>query len=94
MPWLSHKRLVDNLIEAYVDWREACRLVRSAYRDWGITRRQGAADAFLEYSKALDREERAAEEYARLVRRVGQVDAPPQIFAGHSSEPSRKGGAG
>ena len=30
----TETRLVDSMISAYVDWREACRLVHDAYRSW------------------------------------------------------------
>jgi hypothetical protein len=30
----SEARLVDTMIGAYLDWREACRLVHDAYRSW------------------------------------------------------------
>jgi hypothetical protein len=31
---LSHKRVVDKLIDAYVSWREACLRVTDAYGSW------------------------------------------------------------
>jgi hypothetical protein len=70
---LSHKRLVDRLIDAYVSWREACLRVSDAYGSWTSETGLGAASAFRRYMAALDREERAAEVYAGLVRRVGQL---------------------
>ena len=30
----TETRLGDTMISAYVDWREACRLVHDAYRSW------------------------------------------------------------
>ena len=27
---------LDRMISAYVDWHEACRLVRDAYRSWAL----------------------------------------------------------
>ncbi|MEA2161740.1 MAG: hypothetical protein QOD66_4120 [Solirubrobacteraceae bacterium] len=72
MNTLSQKRLVDGLIEAYVSWREACLQVKDAYVSWASETGLGATSAFGRYMAALDREERAAEVYARLVRRVGQ----------------------
>jgi hypothetical protein len=68
---LNQKRLVDGLIDAYVSWREACLQVKDAYGFWATKRGQGATSAFGRYVAALDREERAAEVYAGLVRRVG-----------------------
>jgi hypothetical protein len=69
----SQKRLVDGLIEAYVSWREACLQVSDAYGSWATERGQDATSAFGRYMAALDREERAAETYAGLVRRVGRL---------------------
>jgi hypothetical protein len=70
---LSQKRLVDRLIEAYVSWREACLQVSDAYGSWASETGLGEASAFGRYMAALDREERAAEVYAGLIRRAGQL---------------------
>ena len=70
---LSQKRLVDRLIDAYVSWREACLRVSEAYGSWARETGPGARFAFGSYIAALDQEERAAEVYAGLVRRAGQL---------------------
>jgi hypothetical protein len=70
---LSQKRLVDRLIDAYVNWREACLRVSDAYSSWAGEVGLGATSAFTRYMSALDHEERAAEVYAGLVRRAGQL---------------------
>jgi hypothetical protein len=70
---LSQKRLVDGLIDAYVSWREACLHVSDAYGSWTSETGLGATSAFGRYMAALDREEHAAEVYAGLVRRAGQL---------------------
>lgn len=70
---LLQQRLVDLMIEAYVDWREACALVRDAHRSWAAAPRAGARHAFELYLSALDQEERAAALYAGLVGRVEDV---------------------
>jgi hypothetical protein len=70
---LSHKRLVDRLIEAYVSWREACLRVSDAYSSWASETGPGITSAFGRYMAALDQEQRAAEVYAGLVRRAGQL---------------------
>ncbi|HEY2435646.1 MAG TPA: hypothetical protein VGH93_00595 [Solirubrobacteraceae bacterium] len=76
-------RLVDRLVEAYVGWREACLIVDDTYRSWSRNARAGAATAFQSYCTALDAEERAAEVYARMVRRAGGlIAADTQIFPG------------
>jgi hypothetical protein len=70
---LSHKRLVDRLMEAYVSWREARLRVSDAYGSWASETGPGATSAFGWYMAALEQEERAAEVYAGLVRRAGQL---------------------
>jgi hypothetical protein len=70
---LSHKRLVDKLMDAYVSWREACLGVSDAYCSWVSETGPDVTSAFGRYMAALEQEERAAEVYARLVRRAGQL---------------------
>ena len=70
---LLKKRLVDRLMDAYVSWREACVRVSNAYASWTSERGIHATVAFGSYMAALDREEDAAEVYASLVRRAGQL---------------------
>jgi hypothetical protein len=72
MSKLRKQRLVDN---AYVTWREACLRVSDAYDTWARETGRGAPGAFAWYMEALDREESAAEAYAGLVRRTGQLVA-------------------
>jgi hypothetical protein len=73
MTALSRKRLIDKLVEAYVDWREACVRVDDAYR--ACTRETGpwGAVAFGLYVATLDAEEEAADAYAGLVRRAEKL---------------------
>ena len=42
---LSHKRVVDKLIDAYVSWREACLRVSDAYGSWARAMGPGARSA-------------------------------------------------
>jgi hypothetical protein len=65
---LNRKRLVDKLVEAYVDWRETCARVSDAYRSWASETAPGNEVAFGLYIAALDAEEQAAHVYAGLVR--------------------------
>jgi hypothetical protein len=53
--------------------RRAC--VSDAYASWASGTGLGTKSAFARYMAALDHEERAAEVYAGLVRRAGQVAA-------------------
>jgi hypothetical protein len=63
----ADKRLVDQAIDAYVDWREHCLAVQDAYDRWAHATRSRAASAFREYTIALDHEERSSLHYALLV---------------------------
>ena len=63
-----NKNLVDEAMDAYVDWRELSLDVRSAYERWERAPRWQAGSAFRDYQDALVREERASLEYALLVR--------------------------
>jgi hypothetical protein len=66
------KRLVDDTIDAYVDWREQCARVRAAYRRWSTAPRIHLTEAFDEYLAALNDEEDAADQYAQLIGRLGR----------------------
>jgi uncharacterized membrane protein YgcG len=69
-----HKRIrdlvIDDLMETYVDWREASAEVESAHRRWSIAPSPDTALAFAAYVAALDREELASILYAAVVRRT------------------------
>ena len=70
MNTLSLERVVDDLIDAYVDWHDACVWVNDAYRFWARQADSGDGVAFRLYMATLDAEERAAVAYAASVRRV------------------------
>jgi hypothetical protein len=61
--------LIDDLMDAYQGWCEESAAVDSAYQRWSVASSPDAADAFATYVAALDREERASGEYARLFAR-------------------------
>jgi hypothetical protein len=65
---LRRERLVDELLEAYVEWRESCARVSDAYHFWTSEPAPGDRIAFGLYVAALDAEEHAAQVYAGLVR--------------------------
>jgi hypothetical protein len=73
-------------MDAYVAWRAACVVVSDAYRSWQSASSSDTTAAFTWYMKALDREEHAAEIYARLVCRVGD-------HASHDHNPAATLGA-
>jgi hypothetical protein len=64
------QRLGDALIDLYVDWREECSAVQLAYERWRTAPRVDLGIAFAAYNAALDREERAGDIYAALIRRT------------------------
>jgi hypothetical protein len=66
----DYEDAVDRLVAAYVDWREESIAAREAYGRCDLTRGQEHRDAFAVYFAALDREERAAAEYAGCVEEV------------------------
>ena len=55
---------IDTLVNTYVDWREECRTLRSAYERWSSVPDADRALAFAAYRAALDREEHASRMYA------------------------------
>jgi len=65
----ADKQLLDEAIEAYIDWREECAAVRDAFARWASTPGVDAAAAFSAYRAALDREECASHAYAHLLAR-------------------------
>lgn len=70
MSELIDKRLVDEAVDAYVDWREERASVWDAYARWASAPVADCPLAFSAYGAALDREERAAHVYAELMTRV------------------------
>jgi hypothetical protein len=72
---LIDKRLADDAVDAYVDWREERATVWDAYARWTSAPVPDSLLAFSAYRAALDREERAAHVYAELMTRMS-VAAP------------------
>jgi hypothetical protein len=60
------RRLVDDAMDAYVEWRELSAAVQAAYDRWSRAPHPRAV-AFEEYTAALEREDRASLRYALLV---------------------------
>ena len=67
----------DPLVDLYVEWREECSSVHSAYERWCRAPRDDSPVAFAAYNAALDREERASNVYAALVQRVSPAARQP-----------------
>jgi hypothetical protein len=65
---------VDELLDSYVAWREACARLRCAYDCWfaaGINSGEGTRWSHAACDAALDQEEQAARLYQGWVERVG-----------------------
>ena len=91
-PSLHQKQVVDDAVIAYVEWREECMEVWSAYGSWASAPPERVRRAHAAYRAALDREEAAAKVYAGLMRRVGDLvetglDYPlaPEVRFGQSA---------
>src|SRR3954462_7294702 len=72
----NEKRLVDDAIDAYVDWHEACVAVSDAYQRWAQACFADLRLAFGGYRAALDREERASRVYASLITQIATDRLP------------------
>lgn len=66
----GHSEIVDEMIDDYVSWREACDAVAVSYENWRCSDRRDAKLAFSVYVAALDREEQAAAAYRRALAQV------------------------
>jgi hypothetical protein len=66
----SLESIVDEFLESYVRWREACEDVRAAYEGWGTCRPPQRLLGFNWYRAALDREEAAARLHSKRVDRL------------------------
>ena len=84
----NEKRLVDEAIAAYVDWREACVAVSDAYQRWAQACFADARLAFGGYRAALDREERAARVYASLVTQIATDRLPIPALLAEAVDPA------
>ena len=71
---LQQQQALDDAVYAYLDWRAECTAVWHAYRRWTTAAGTDAALTFGAYMAALDREETAANVYARLMSRVDDVE--------------------
>lgn len=88
------KRLVDEALDAYVDWREECTRVWDAYDSWGSATADERALAFQAFWAALEREENASRVYAGLIERVGQMVAVSRARVAEAVGPGRADATG
>jgi hypothetical protein len=75
MPEQIHHNIIDDVMDAYIDWRHHSADVDEAYRRWTGAVSADTALAFSAYQAALDREELASRSYARLIRRNSHLFA-------------------
>ncbi|HWF54392.1 MAG TPA: hypothetical protein VG223_07195 [Solirubrobacteraceae bacterium] len=54
---------VDDILDDYINWREACLALGEAYEGWKRAARHERAPAFEGYVAALDHEEQVAKAY-------------------------------
>jgi hypothetical protein len=66
----TRTELIDAVMDGYVNWREESVAVAASYQHWSRAPRDAGASAFDAYVAALDREERAACEYRRLIEQA------------------------
>ena len=66
----ARSELVDELMDAYVDWREECIALEQAYARWSSVALDDRNVAFAAYTAALDREEQASSVYAERTHLV------------------------
>jgi hypothetical protein len=64
-----HPKLIDDVMDAYIEWRHQSADVDRAYRRWAASPAHDTALAFAAYLAALDREEIASRSYALLITR-------------------------
>ena len=64
------RQYVDDMMDGYVSWRDACAAVAVSYENWKSSVRTDQKLAFSAYVAALDREEQAATAYERAVAQV------------------------
>ena len=76
-------RLVDEMLDRYVEWREDATAVDAAYLEWSGAPAHARAWRFSVYMAALEQEEAAANSYADVVgeldHRLGQLERHPRL---------------
>ena len=70
--------LIDELMDRYVDWREQCIAVGSAYERWSNGPSAERELAFAAYRAALDLEEQASLVYADRANRFEHALQDPR----------------
>jgi hypothetical protein len=68
--------VVDEYLDSWLCWREACEDVRGAYERWRKCSAPQRRLAFANYRAALDREDQAARVFAVRADRLRFVEGP------------------
>lgn len=63
----SLRRLRDEIIDLYLDWREEAAAVADAYALWADATADDKAARFAAFTAAIDREDAAARSYADVL---------------------------
>ena len=64
---VSLRRLRDEIVDLYLDWREEAAAVADAYAKWADAPADEKGPCFAVYLAAIDREEAAARSYADVL---------------------------
>ncbi len=78
------RQQLDDLMDDYVSWREACGVVSASYINWKRAGREEQRLAFGEYIAALNCEEEAATVYQRSVERIAAISTGATRAPGES----------
>ncbi len=65
--------LLDDLVLSYMHWKDMCVKARVAYDGWRHCATLARPDAYAAFCSALQREERAAAHYERVVDRIERM---------------------
>ena len=89
----ANGKMVDELMDAYVAWRQACAHLEDAHRRWRQARRRDAAQAYERCAAALDEEGRAAARYAAVARRAEEVIGAESAAIAPGGSPAEQAGS-
>ncbi len=64
--------VIDELVDAYVEWREECLALAGAYERWSGEADRDRRLAFAAYRAALDREQQACSVYETRCNRAAR----------------------
>jgi hypothetical protein len=80
-------RLVDEMLDRYVEWREDATAVAECYRRWSGAPAREEAWRFSVYMAALEQEESAADTYAAVIAELDRWLRQAERHLGPSRKP-------